>query len=405
MKLKLFTHKENSPRVHLDYASTTPVHPEVLKAMLPYFSEHWANPSAIYTEGVVAQNVIEAARTEMAHTLRVRATDITFTSGGTESNNLALIGLVERLHTGGRALDTMEIISTRIEHPSILETLTYLERRGVTVVYAPVDEQGNINLRSFEQLLTPHTVLVTFAYANSEVGVVQDVKKLSRVVRLYNDAQHTHILTHIDASQAPLWLSCELDMLGVDMMTLDAGKCYGPKGVGILAHRHWVKLSSVLHGGGQEGGLRSGTENTALIVGCVRAIVRAQEHYTTRSVAVAALRDEFLALLLKEIPNAVVNGSGESRIANNINISIPGLDTEYAVIWLDSRGIAASTKSACGAKSATGSSVVREMTHDEPRATSTLRFTLGEESTSHDISEAVRILKEHIVCMMSSTVK
>jgi cysteine desulfurase len=316
----------------------------------------------------------------------VRATDITFTSGGTESNNLALIGLVEALHASGRAYADMEIISSRIEHPTILETLSYLEKRGVGVQYVLVDEDGGIQMKSFENALSTKTILATFAYANSEIGVVQDIKKVTRMVRAYNEAHNTKILTHVDASQAPLWLSCALDMLGVDMMTLDAGKCYGPKGVGVLAHRHSVSL-------------RSGTENTALIVGCARALVRAQKEYESRSLAVAKLRDYLFTRLAEEIPQHSINGSLKNRIANNINISFVGFDTEYAVIWLDSKGIAVSTRSACGAVGSTGSSVVREMMRDEARATSTLRFTLGEETTKADIEGAIQVLKEFISVM------
>ena len=390
--------KSSQSRIHLDYASTTPVCGEVLEAMLPYFSEQWANPSAIYTEGVEAKRVIEDMRAEVARTLRVRATDITFTSGGTESNNLVLIGLVEALFDAGRKYKDMEIVSTRIEHPSILETLSYLEKRGVHIVYVPVESDGRITAGMLASLLSAKTILVTCAYANSEIGVVQDIKKITRVVRAFTEESHTKIFVHVDASQAPLWLPCALDMLGVDMMTLDAGKCYGPKGVGILVHRHWVPLRAILHGGGQERGLRSGTENTALIVGCVRACVRAQEKYLDRSSTVAELR-EYLFSLLTTIPNVVVNGSREQRIANNVNISIPGLDTEYAVIWLDTKGIAVSTKSACGAKESTGSNVVRHMIGDELRALSTLRFTLGEETRRADIEKAVVVLKEFITMM------
>lgn len=392
-------HKTGEKRVHMDYASTTPVHPEVFEAMRPYFSDEWANPSAIYKEGVKARKVIEDARTELARTLKIRPLDVTFTSGGTESNNLALIGVIEALHKEGKAYEEMEIISTKIEHPSILETLRYLEMRGVRIVYIPVLEDGQIDYGAFESLLSAKTVLVTFAYVNSEVGIIQDIKKVTRIVRAWNEAHKTHVYVHTDASQLPLWLSCELDRLGVDMMTLDAGKCYGPKGVGVLAHRHWVKIVPIMHGGGQEQGLRSGTENTAFIVGCVKAIVRAQKNYEARSITITRLREKLFEIIEKEIPEAVVNGSRESRVANNVNISLPGFDTEYAVIWLDTKGIAASTKSACGAKESMGSNVVREITHDESRALSTLRFTLGEETTEDDIKQAVKILKEHLELM------
>lgn len=394
-----FTEKPVTQRIHLDYASTTPVHTLVYEAMQPYFSLKWANPSAIYKEGVEARKVIETAREELARTLRVRASDITFTSGGTESNNLALVGYVEALHDQGRAYGDMEIISTRVEHPSILETLLYLEKRGVCVTYVSIDTEGKIVLPELETLITPKTVLITFAYANSETGVVQDVKKITRLVRAKNDAYGSVIRTHIDASQAPLWLPCEQDQLGVDMMTLDAGKCCGPKGVGVLTHRHWVSLSPILFGGGQEGGLRSGTENTALIVGCVRALVRAQSVYETRSLAVAKLRDDFLSVLEKTFSNIVLNGSRKDRLANNINISLIGFDSEYAVVYLDTHGVAASTRSACGSGTSTGSIVVREMTQDESRARSTIRFTLGEATTASDTQETVRCLRDYVKLM------
>jgi cysteine desulfurase len=392
--------KTEEKRIHLDFASTTPVHPEVFEAMKPHFCDEWANPSAIYKEGVRARKVVEDARTELARTLKIRPLDVTFTSGGTEANNLALIGVIEALHNEGKKYEEMEIISTKIEHPSILETLQYLEKRGVSVVYVPIIEDGHIDISAFESLLHTKTVLVTCAYVNSEIGVIQDIKKITRIVRAWNESQKTHVYVHTDASQAPLWLSCELDRLGVDLMTLDAGKCYGPKGVGVLAHRHWVKIVSIMHGGGQEQGLRSGTENTALIVGCVKAIVRAQKNYEARSIATIRLREKLFALIEKEISNAIVNGSREARVANNVNISLPGFDTEYAVIWLDSRGIATSTKSACGAKESTGSNVVREMTKDTERALSTLRFTLGEETTESDLIQTVKILKEYLELMM-----
>ncbi|MFZ2253098.1 MAG: cysteine desulfurase family protein [Minisyncoccia bacterium] len=392
--MKWFSKKESNRRIHLDFAATTPVHPDVLTAMLPYFSEDWANPSAFYKEGVKARNVIEGARTKLARTLRVRASDIIFTSGGTESNNLALIGTVEALFEAERPYSEMEIISTRIEHPSILKTLIYLEKRGVGIKYAPIDLEGKIIIPEFEKLLSTKTVLVTFAYANSEIGVVQDVKKITRRVRAWNESNETKIATHLDASQAPLWLSCEIDMLGVDLVTLDAGKCYGPKGVGVLAKRHGVNVNPILHGGEQEQGLRAGTENTALVVGCVEALVRAQENYETRTEAATLLREYFFELLTREIPEIIINGSRDSRIANNVNISLPNFDTEYAVVWLDAKGIAASTKSACGTGGEAGSLVVREMTHDESRALSTLRFTLGEETTKADIEQIVEILKE-----------
>lgn len=394
---KTYWKKERT--IHLDYAATTPVHPEVLKAMAPYWNELWANPNAIYTSGVKARNAIEAARADVARVLRVRAHDITFTSGGTEANNLAIAGIIEAAVGRGRAYGDIEIVSTLIEHPSVLETLKWYERKGVVIHYIPVSEEGCIDEKAFTTALNEKTVLSTFAYANSEVGVVQRVKQLTRIVKKFNQANDAHVLVHLDASQAPLWLSCEMDMLGVDLMTLDAGKCYGPKGVGVLARRHGVALVPQMRGGDQEGGLRAGTENAALIIGCAHAITRAQKNWREQSAQVTKLRDFFINELERTIPNIIVNGSRIERIANNINISIPGIDTEFAVIVLDRHGIACSTKSACGGAKGNGSTVVRAMTHDDARARSTIRFTLGENSTKHEILTTVRILSDHVTQM------
>ncbi|HEU4677275.1 MAG TPA: cysteine desulfurase family protein [Candidatus Paceibacterota bacterium] len=383
------------PRVHLDYASATPVSERVFDAMRPYFRDVWANPSAVYEEGVIARAAIERARTDLARTLHVRPAGITWTSGGTEANNLAIVGTIEARRKDGMAYEEMEVLSMRIEHPSILETLTRLKERGVRVTYLPVDGDGLVSVDDVSRALSKRVVLVTYAYVNSEIGVIQDVKGISRAVRKWNDANEGTILTHVDASQAPLWLPCALDSLGVDMMTLDAGKCYGPKGVGALVRRAHVALEPVLFGGGQESGLRSGTENAALIIGAARAFQDAQSEHEALAKRVATLRDGAFDRILKEFPDAVVNGSKESRVANNVNVSFPGTDVEYAVIWLDAKGIATSTRSACGAAGKNGSDVVREMTKDEARALSTIRFTFGRESTMSDISRAIHALKAY----------
>lgn len=378
-------------RIYLDYASATPVRGEVLTAMMPYFGVDFGNASAVHTEGRRAHAALEAARLRLARLLVVRPNGITFTSGGTEANNLALFGVVA---AAGRAPEECEIVVTETEHPSILETAKVLAARGVGVRYAPVLEDGRLDMEAFAQLLTPRTVLVSCAYANSETGVVQDLRALVRVVQEYNRTQQATIVTHTDASQASLWLPLGMDALGVDMMTLDAGKCYGPKGLGVLARKHGVSLLHQVYGGSQEGGLRAGTENTALIVGGVEAFRIAQEGWARRAEGAACLRDTLIALLQREFPNVVVNGSLEHRLANNVNVSFPGMDTEYAVVYLDTHGVAVSTRSACGTGDTSGSHVVRAMTHDDVRATSTLRITLGEATTEADIDGCVARLKE-----------
>lgn len=379
-------------RVYLDYAAATPVRPSVREAMERHFSDIFANPSAIHKEGREARRAVEESRETVGRILKIRREDVVFTSGGTESNNLAIFGVIEAVRTRGVQYEDMEIISTEIEHPSILQALNVCAQRGVVVRYAPVDKDGRMIMSAFQELLSEKTVLVTCAYANSEVGVVQDVKRITRMVRALGDARP---LVHLDASQAPLWLPLAMDMLGVDMMTLDAGKCYGPKGVGILAYRHTVALQPVVYGGDQEHGLRPGTENVPLIVGCAHALKIAHEDREARVSRMVELRDYFIDLLVKKIPQAVVNGSREHRIANNINISIPGIDGEFAVVTLDVQGVAVSTRSACAGGTGGGSHVVRVLTGDGERAASTIRCTLGEETTRRDIDRAVSVLAAH----------
>lgn len=382
-------------RIYLDYASATPVRGEVVEAMMPYFSSMYGNAGAIHHEGVAARAAITQSREVLAKVLHVREEGIIFTGSGTESNNLAILGAVEARRKEGVPYTDMEVISTKIEHASVLEVLKHVEQLGVTVTYVSLDASGLIDVNSLKESLSPKTILVTFAYANSEIGVVQQVGKLSRVVRSYEKVQSTKILIHLDAAQAPLWLPCALDALLVDVLSLDAGKCYGPKGVGVLAMRHGVRLHSILFGGSQEGGLRPSTENTPLIIGATKALVIAQEHYKTRSEQVAQLRDAFMSLVTA-IEGVVVNGSVSDRIANNINISIPGIDSEFAVITLDEKGIACSTKSACGGAKGDGSSVVRLISGDETRATSTIRFTLGEDTTLAELKCVAQELKAHV---------
>lgn len=384
-------------RIYLDHAATTPVRPEVYKVMEPYFSERFGNASSIHVEGQTTKAAVDDARLRVARTLKVRPRDITFTSGGTESNNLAILGHIEYLiHEAKVSAAEIEIISTGTEHPSVTKVLDWITEHGVKVHQAPIDEAGLIVIDEFKALLSPKTRLVTVAYANSETGVVQPLSKLGRLIAAFEKEQGTTILFHADGAQAPLWLPCDPERLHVDMISLDAGKCYGPKGAGVLVHRPKAKLSAVTYGGSQESGLRPGTENTPLIVGTAKALELAQTDYQARSERVSKLRDYLVAQLQQAIPDAVLNGSPTDRLANNVNISIPGLDTEFAVVTLDKEGIAASTKSACSGADGGGSAVVRHMTGDEERAASTIRFSLGEDTKRSEIDRAVAVLAAHV---------
>ncbi|MEL6803264.1 MAG: aminotransferase class V-fold PLP-dependent enzyme, partial [Bacteroidota bacterium] len=309
---------------------------------------------------------------------------------------LAFFGLVHALYTAGRPDAEMMIISTKIEHPSIMAVLQDLAQRGVQVKYCPVDKTGKLDVSVLMSLLSPQTILLTFSYLNSEIGTIQPVRRIVRAIEAYNREHETNIQTHLDAAQAPLWLSCKLDRLGVNVLTLDAGKCYGPKGAGVLAWRHGSKVAPIILGGGQEMGYRAGTEHTAGIVGASVAICEAQATFTARSDRVSALRDHFITSLL-ELPGVVLNGDTEDRAANNVNISIAGYDSEFAVVWLDEQGIACSTKSACSGAGSGGSMVVQEVTGDNARATSTIRFSLGEMTTKRDLDKVVRVLRDFLI--------
>lgn len=384
-------------RIYFDYAAATPIRREVMDAMRPYMRDIFANPSATHYEGRKAWKAIEFARSDISKMLHVRCDEILFTSGGTESNNLALFGVVDALISEGVVCDDMEIITTRSEHPSVLEAVSELEKRGIHVVYVPVDEYGLIEIETLKKMIRIKTVLITFAYANSETGVVQDVKKITKLVRESKGGiKRKRPYVHLDASQAPLYLPCSVDSLGVDLMTLDSGKYYGPKGAGVLIKKSYVKLRAQLRGGGQEQGLRAGTENTSLIVGCARALILAQENYRERVERIQELRDHFFRELRRAIPDMIINGSVTSRIANNVNISIPGVDGEYAVVTLDVKGVAASTRSACSGKTSGGSLVIMAMGGDEHRALGTIRFTLGEDTTKEDIKFAIDVLVSHV---------
>lgn len=366
-------------------------------AMTQYLQVDFANPGGIHREGVRAKQALETYRTAVARTLQVQESGVVFTSGGTESNNLAIRGVVESLRAAGRRYDTMIILSTRLEHPATLRTLDAVAALGVRVVFVPVTGEGRLDMAAFRSLLTPETVLVTLAYVNSEVGVVNDCRQVRRVLDVYEKQHNIEILLHVDGAQAPLWLPCDLPRIGADLLSLDGGKCGGGKGVGALAMKRGVRVSPVLYGGGQEMGLRPGTEPVHLVAAFATALSEAQAGWQARASAVAMVRDYALTEIKQRLPQAVLNGPlGDRRVANNIHISIPSIDAEFAVITLDTHGIAASTKSACSSKGGGASAVVLAITGDEVRATSTLRFTLGPDATTADIDQLLDVLTKHL---------
>ena len=384
-------------RVYLDYAAATPLSRAAFSAMKPYLTERFANASAIHQEGVVARQAVEEARGRTATALQVRPEFVTFTSGGTESNNLAIIGTIESLASKGWPFAEMEVVTTQIEHPSVMNTMKALEERGVVVRYVGVDSEGFVKLEELRSLLTEKTVLFSVAYANSEIGVVQKVHAIKKTLSEAEKKFGTKIMFHLDAAQAPLWLSCKFDTLNADLLSLDVGKCNGPKGMGVLVHSRRATLTSTLFGGGQESGLRPGTENVAGMVGASVALQEAQKGFRTRAEKVAKVRDAGIEHILKEIPQAILNGPiGDERLANNINISVPGLDTEFATVVLDKYGFAVSTKSACAGAGGGESVVVQAISNDPARASSTLRISLSPQTTLQNLEDLTKVLKSHI---------
>lgn len=372
--------------------------------MQPWLKSDFGNPSAIHQEGAKARSAVEKARKKIARTLGVRPNEIFFTGSGTEANNLAIYGYLRGLVESGEEFQGMEIITTGIEHPSVTNALKHSTDYGVIVHEVALTDEGVIDVRHLEELLSKKTKLVTFAYVNSEIGAVQPAKRITRLVKKYNQEHSTAVKVHTDAAQAPLWLSCDVHRLGVDMMTLDAGKFCGPKGVGILARLSATKLKGVILGGGQEEGLRGGTENVAGIVGASVALSNAQADFSARAEKIMKVRDAGIELIKQHLPQAILNGpAGENRVANNINLSLPGIDTEYLTVWLDEKGFAVSTKSACSGAGGGESTVVKAISDDSSRASSTLRITLGPDTTKKQLTKLFGEISNHLKLMSKLT--
>ena len=386
-------------RIYADYASATPISRSVRSVMRKHSANTFGNPSAPHAEGVAAREVLENARKNIAQYLSVQAREIVFTSGGTESNTLACIGYIEALAQDGRAYQDMHVITSTIEHSTILNACAALERRGVRVTYVSPDAEGIIQPRSIQKALTPQTVFVSIQYVNSEIGTIMPLRAIAREIR----KAHPTVAFHTDAAQAPLFCSLQLQSLGVDMLSLDGQKMCGPRGSGVFVVKSHIIIAPILFGGAQEDGRRPGTENVVFAAGIAQAFSEAQEKRDTRSAHIKDLRDELTEALVGL--GAIVNGSREHRVANNVNVSFPGVDTEYLMMLLDADGIAVSTKSACEGTTGTRSSVVYALGQDEARARATLRITLGPDISKRDIKRIVRSCKKHLDFLTHTTIE
>jgi cysteine desulfurase len=376
-------------RVYLDYAASTPVDSRVQRAMEPYWADVFGNPNALHEEGRRAREAVNTARVAIAGFVHAAPEELIFTSSGTEANVLAIMGRVEHLLAEGARLEDIHCMTSVIEHPSVLECFERLERRGARVDYVGVDKEGILDLALLERAVRKNTALVSVMYANNEIGTIQPVREAARIVaRTAPEA-----VLHTDASQTPLFLELDLERLGVHLLSLDAQKLYGPKGIGALVIRKGTSVSPILCGGKQERGLRPGTQHVPAIVGFAKAYEIAERERERDVARIAELRDYMIRETLRRFPGARLNGSERERLPNNANFSFPDRHGELLVMFLDEHGIAAATRSACLAGGGEGSYVVRALAPEEPwRAESAVRFSLGRETTRSNIDQTLAAL-------------
>ena len=369
-------------QIYLDHASTTPGRPEVVEAMAPYFTEHFGNPSSIYPLGQEASDAVAAARESLASLIGATPREIFFSSGGTESDNWALKGFARANATKGR-----HIITSAIEHHAVLHTCEALEREGFEVTYLPVDEHGLVSVEDFKAAIRPNTILASIMFANNEIGTIEPIRELAAA------AHEASVVFHTDAVQAFGHEPIDVNELGIDMLSASSHKIYGPKGVGLLYVRRGVKLQNLLDGGQQERGRRGSTENVPGIVGFARAAELAAEEIVPERDRQLALRDHAIRRILEEIPSAKLNGSWESRLANNVNFSFEFIEGEGMLLQLAARGICVSSGSACTSGSLDPSHVLLAIGLPHEIAHGSLRMTLGRDTTLADIDFAVDSLK------------
>lgn len=384
----------HTSRIYLDHASA-PIPDERIFEVMHSYEKYFANPGASHEEGRLAKEKLEEARMLIGRALGVKKDEIIFTSGGTEANNLGIVGLIRGLQSKGHALQEMHAVTSRTEHPSVLECFRLLEQEGLSVTYMEVNTFGLLEVEPVLDILKANTVLVSFAYVNSEIGVVQPIRALALAMRKKKaDLGGLPLYIHTDASQAPMYFDVTPHTLAVDLMTIDALKMRGPKGSGALFARLMTPLHQVVVGGGQERGLRPGTESVVGAHGLRASLEFAIKDRKERVEKVTVIQDYAIDRIIETIEGAVLNGHRSHRSPNNVSVSIKGIDSEYAAVILDTLGISCSTRSACLGDDGGGSDVVRALSNDPDRAVSTLRFTLGEETSKADIDHLVEALKK-----------
>jgi len=392
-------------RVFLDYAAITPIDKKVAKEVEKAQKSFWANPSSLHLEGELAKEALEGARIKIARILHCKASEVFFTSGGTESLNLAILGICREDPSAttacraGAHLSIPHIICSSIEHSAVLESIKFLlKNKEIEVSFIYPDRSGRVNPESIKKEIKENTVLVAIQHANNEIGVIQPIRKIKEVIEnnklKIGNSSRPYLL--VDACQSVLYENITLESLGADLLVIDGIKIYGPRGVGILVVKNGVKISPIIFGGGQEGGLRSGTENVIGAVGLAKALEIAVEKRAKESKRLTQLRNYAITKILKIFPEASLNGDLENRLPNNINVCFPGTDSEFLVIKLDTFGFAVSAASACQTLSLENGSYVIESLGRPDCGSSSLRITLGRSTKKSDLDALISALKKII---------
>jgi cysteine desulfurase len=371
--------------IYMDHSATTPVAAEVLEAMLPFFSDKFGNASSLHAFGREAKEALEESRQRLARLLNADPEEIVFTSGGTESDNLALRGIAYKNRNSGR-----HIITSCIEHPAILETCRSLEQEGFSVTYLPVNHEGLVELSELEGAIRPDTILISIMHANNEIGTIQPLEEVGRL------AADRDIYLHTDAVQTAGKIDVDVDALGVDLLSLSAHKLYGPKGVGALFIRRGTKMQSLATGGGHERNLRSGTENVAGIVGLARAADLAREEMAEEGQRLVQLRDRLADLVLGRVKDAWVNGSMEKRLPGSLNFGFSYVEGESLLLYLDSKGIAVSTGSACSSHKLEPSHVLLALGLKPEECHGSLRITMGRSNNQEQVDYVAECIAEAV---------
>ena len=374
--------------IYLDNAASTSIHQDVLAAMLPYLKEEYGNPSSLHRYGRLARKAIEKAKKQIALLINADPSEILITSGGTESNNTALMGVTAMASKASKHDSCHDIITSQIEHDAILEPCKKLTQDGFNVMYLPVDSFGTVDLSEFKSKISDNTCLVSIMFGNNEVGTIQPISEISAICNKHK------IFFHTDAIQAVGKVPIDVKELGIDLLSISSHKLYGPKGVGALYIKNGIDIDPIILGGGQEHGLRSGTENVASIVGFGKACEMARNNLSLNNALMTELRDTLIDKVLRTIPQTTLNGDPKHRLPHNAHFTFLGVNGEDLILKLDEHGIAASTGSACSVNTQKASHVLQAMGFSHEQITGSLRLTVGIFNNEKEMAQAVSFLEE-----------